>query len=103
MILNFKMFRCEIKSNINSSPWSGLRVLSSLSTEWRSGRSGHLPLQDEDVTTEIKHKMKHVNTLAHYHIPDHSEMTLVRKHDSNEGVRKVHGKDGGLQKNSQIP
>jgi len=60
-------------------------------TEWRSGRSGHLPLQDEDVTTEIKHKMKRVNTLAHYHIPDHSEMTLVRKQDNNEGVRKVHG------------
>lgn len=59
--------------------------------EWRSGKSGHLPLQDEDVTTEVVHGWKKVNTLAHYHVPDGAVMALVQKRHKTDGVRTVHG------------
>ena len=59
--------------------------------EWRSGRSGHLPLQDEDVTTEMVKGWKRVNTLAHYHIPDGATMALIPKRFKNDFVRQVHG------------
>ena len=60
--------------------------------EWRSGRSGHLPLQDEDVTTEVIGGWKKVNTLAHYHVPDGATMALVQGRNKSEGVRNVNGK-----------
>ena len=61
-------------------------------SEWRSGRSGHLPLQDEDVTTEVINGWKKVNTLLHYHVPDGATMAIVAKRNKNEGVRNVNGK-----------
>ena len=63
----------------------------SLSSEWRSGRSGHLPLQDEDVTTEVIHGWKKVNTLLHYHVPDGATMALVPTRNKSDGVRNVNG------------
>ena len=61
--------------------------------EWRSGKSGHLPLQDEDVTTEVVNGWKKVNTLAHYHVPDGAVMALVQKRTKQDGgVRMVHGR-----------
>ena len=60
-------------------------------TEWRSGRSGHLPLQDEDVTTEMIKGWKRVNTLSHYHVPDGAVMALIPKRNKNDQVRQVHG------------
>ena len=63
----------------------------SLPTEWRSGRSGHLPLQDEDVTTETIHGWKKVNTIAHYHVPDGATMALVPSRNKSDLIRHVHG------------
>ncbi len=59
--------------------------------EWRSGRAGHLPLQDEDVTTEMVRGWKRVNTLRHYHVPDGATMALSFKQSKNDYVRNVHG------------
>ncbi len=65
--------------------------------EWRSGRSGHLPLQDEDVTTEMVKGWKKVNTIAHYHIADGASMALVQKRNKNDYIREVHGKPKNMK------
>ena len=69
-------------------------VVLHMSTEWRSGRSGHFPLQDEDVTTENVNGWKRCNTLQHYHVTDGATMTLTPKKNKNDMVRQVHGKCG---------
>ena len=59
---------------------------------WQSGQRGHLPLRDEDVTTQNDNGWKRVNTLAHYHVPDGATMSLVQVENKNDMVREVHGK-----------
>ncbi len=59
--------------------------------EWRTGRSGHLPLRDEDVTTQTIQGWKRVNTLAHYHVADGATIAVTTAREKNELVRQVHG------------
>ena len=59
--------------------------------EWRSGKSGHLPLQDEDVTTNSDNGWKKCNSLAHYHVVDGATMALVPKKNKNDQIHNVHG------------
>lgn len=48
-----------------------LKLLLSLSEEWRQGRMARIILQDEDVTTKIDNDWKRLNTLAHYQVHQH--------------------------------
>jgi plexin A len=72
-------------------PWTRRPSVYDVDLEWRSGRSGHLMLQDEDVTTDMVKGWKRVNTLAHYHIPDGAQMALVQKRNKNDFIRQMHG------------
>lgn len=58
---------------------------------WQSGQRGHLPLKDEDVTTQVHSGWKRINTLMHYHVPDGANMSLVQSTTKNDMVREMHG------------
>ncbi|CAH1265844.1 PLXNA1 [Branchiostoma lanceolatum] len=47
--------------------------------EWRHGRAGQLILRDTDVTSEMNHRWKKLNTLEHYKVPDSCSVALLRK------------------------
>jgi len=75
-----------------NTPFSRRPSVYDIELEWRSGRSGHLPLQDEDVTTQLINGWKKINTLAHYHVADGAVMAMVPKKNTDyDMVRKVHG------------
>ncbi|XP_077985100.1 plexin-B1-like [Glandiceps talaboti] len=56
-------------------------VVRDIDLEWRAGREGqgHLTLQDQDQTSEVKDNWKHLNTLKDYKVPDGAYMALVYK------------------------
>ena len=72
-----------------------------LSSEWKSGKFGRLPLQDSDVTTEVKNGWKRVNTLAHYNVAEGAVISVLTKkpaYDTNV-MREVNGKERGSDGN----
>ncbi len=84
--------RCNSRRRWHTKCLSLHAQLCGVFAEWRSGRTGHLPLQDEDVTTEMVRGWKRVNTLKHYHVPEGATMALTFKQSKNDYVRNVHGK-----------
>ena len=58
---------------------------SSDSVEWHSGNSGHLTLQDDDVTSIISgvDGWKRLNTLVHYRVPEGATLALIQRQAPN--------------------
>ncbi|CAH1265846.1 PLXNA1 [Branchiostoma lanceolatum] len=61
--------------------------------EWRHGRAGQLILRDTDVTSEMNHRWKKLNTLEHYKVPDSCSVALLRKPEQQMKLDRTFGKN----------
>ncbi|XP_072025086.1 plexin-A2-like [Amphiura filiformis] len=60
-------------------PYSARQNAQQVDLEWRHGQSGHLVLQDVDVSSDTDPGWKKINTLKHFSVPNSSRMALVVK------------------------
>lgn len=72
----------QVKSKIldalfKNTPFSMRPSVHEVDLEWRHGRSGHVTLQDEDVTTKTVNGWRKLNTLAHYGVKESAVMSLI--------------------------
>ncbi|XP_014668016.1 PREDICTED: plexin-A2-like [Priapulus caudatus] len=86
-----KVLNCDTISEVKekalnaiykSTPYSLRPTKNDLDLEWRTGVSGRLVLQDDDISTKPEGEWKRLNTLAHYKVPDGASLALVPKQSS---------------------
>lgn len=78
----------QVKSKIldtlyKNTPFSLRPSIHDVDLEWRNGRSGHLILADEDMTTKTVNGWRQINTLRHYNVKDSAVMSLVMKQNDS--------------------